>query len=111
VLISFVLRQIACDLNDLATRLRELRHRLCDPLAVLTLGAVADIPTKPSELETRQFLGQRDWLGQTNSSRHPPNLGPIAHEHELIPGAGHHLNPIVPAAKSIEEALGRAGLP
>jgi hypothetical protein len=111
VLISFVLRQIAYGPKDRATRLRESRHRLCDPLAVVTLGAVADIHTKLFELEARQFLGRLDWLGHMNSSRHPPYLGLIAPEHELIPGARHHLNPIFPAAKSIEEALRRAGLP
>jgi hypothetical protein len=70
-----------------------------------------DLPTDAFAMETHQFLGQLDWLGQLNSDRSPPFLGAIAIEHEMIPGAGHHLNPMIPCSLSVSEALERAGLP
>jgi hypothetical protein len=111
LLISFVLNHMNDDLGDRAGWLRDSRHPLFDHLAVVTLGAVVDIPTQAFDLETHQFLGQLDWLGQMNSLRYPPFLGAIAPEHEVIPGAGHHLNPVIPCAMSVADALRRAGLP
>jgi len=58
LLISFVLNHMKDDLGDRARRLRESRHPLFDHLAVVTLGAVVDIPTQPFEVEIHQFLGQ-----------------------------------------------------
>jgi hypothetical protein len=111
LLISFVLNHMKDELGDRADRLREARHPLFDHLTVVTLGAVVDIPTDAFAMETHQFLGQLDWLGQLNSDRSPPFFGAIAIEHEMIPGAGHHLNPMIPYSLSVSDALERAGLP
>jgi hypothetical protein len=111
LLISFVLNHLSDDLGDGVSWLRRPRHPLSDHLVVVTLGAVVDIPSRELNLHTHQFLGQFDWLGQMNSLRYPPFLGAIANEHETIKGAGHHLNPIIPCAMSVADALRRAGLP
>ena len=111
LLISFVLNHMKDELGDRAIRLREARHPFFDHLTVVTLGAVVDIPTGAFAMETHQFLGQLDWLGQLNSDRSPPFFGAIAIEHEMIPGAGHHLNPMFPCSLSVADALRRAGLP
>jgi hypothetical protein len=104
LLISFVLNHMKDDLGERALRLREARHPLFDHLTV-------DIPTAAFAMETHQFLGQVDWLGQLNSDRSPPFFGTITIEHEMIPGAGHHLNPSFPCSLSVADALRRAGLP
>jgi hypothetical protein len=111
LLLSFVLNHMKDELGDRASRLRESRHPLFDYLTVVTLGAVVDIPTDAFAMETHQFLGQLDWLGQLNSDRSPPFFGAIAIEHEMIPGAGHHLNPMFPCSLCVADALRRAGLP
>jgi hypothetical protein len=111
LLISFVLNHLKDDLGERALRLRESRHPLFDHLTLVTLGAVVDIPTAAFAMETHQFLGQLDWLGQINSDRSPPFFGTIPIEHEMIPGAGHHLNPRFPCPLSVADALRRAGLP
>jgi hypothetical protein len=111
LLISFVLNHMKDELGDRAARMSESRHPLLVHLTVVTLGAVVDIPTESFALSTHQFLGQLDWLGQLNSDRSPPFFGTIALEHEMIPGAGHHLNPMIPCSLSVADALRRAGLP
>jgi hypothetical protein len=111
LLISFVLNHMKDELGDRAPRLLESRHPLFDHLTVVTLGAVVDIPTAAFALETHQFLGELDLLGGINSDRDPPFFGAITIPHEVIPGAGHHLNPIFPHHLSVADALRRAGVP
>jgi hypothetical protein len=111
LLIGLVLNHIKDVLGDRAKCLRESRHPLFHHLVVVTLGAVVNIPTQAFELETHQFLGQLDWLGQMNSLGYPPFLSAIATEQEMIPGAGHHLNPLIPYAMSVADVLRRAGIP
>jgi hypothetical protein len=111
LLISFVLNHMKDQLGHRAHRLRETRHPLFDHLRVVSLGAVVDLPTDTFAMETYQFLGQLDLIGQLTSDRFPPFLGAIANSHELIPGAGHHLNPIIPGSLSVADVLRRAGLP
>ena len=88
LLISFVLKHMKDELGGRAIRLRESRHPLFDHLTVVTLGAVVDIPTDAFAMETHQFLGQLDLLGQLHSDRFPPFVGAIAIEHEMIPARG-----------------------
>jgi hypothetical protein len=110
LLISFVLSHMNEDRAARVRSLRNSRHPLFDHLAVVTLGAVVDLPTEAFGLETHQYIGQLDWLGQMNSLRYPPIVGTIAADHEMIPGAGHHLNPAIPCAMSVADVLRRAGL-
>ncbi len=111
LLISFVLNHMKDELGDRAITLREAHNPLFDHLKAVTLGAVVDIPTGTFDLETHQFLGQVDLLGQINSDRDSPFLGKITIEHEMIPGVGHHLNPSIPYHLSVASALQMAGLP
>jgi hypothetical protein len=110
LLISFVLKHMRAELGARAIRLRASRHPLFNKLAVVTLGAVVDIPTDTFAMETHQFLGALDLLGHLNSDCFPPLLGAITNAHEAIPGAGHHLNPIIPCSLSVADALRRAGV-
>lgn len=88
LLISFVLQHMVRELGG-------LRHPYYDDLAVVSLGAVVDIP---EEFRRRkQFLGQFDLLGRINSQADIP--------HETVPGAGHHLNPDIPGAMPTAELL------
>jgi hypothetical protein len=111
LLISVVLNHLKDELGDRTTPLRESRRPLFDHLIAVTLGAVVDMPTQAFQLQTYQYLGQLDWLGQMNSDRLPPVFGAIPLEHEVIPGVGHHLNPIIPCSMSVADALRRAGVP
>lgn len=111
LLISFVLNHMKGELGDVADMLRESSHPLFNHLTVVTLGAVVDLPTDPFDLETHQYLGQFDLLGQINSDRDPPFFGEIALAHEVIPGAGHHLNPDIPGFLRVSDVLQKAGLP
>jgi len=111
LLISFVLNHMKDELGDRAITLREAHNPLFDHLKAVTLGAIVDIPTPAFNLETHQFLGQLDLLGQINSDRDPPFFGRITIEHEMIPGVGHHLNPVIPCYLSVANALQTAGLP
>jgi len=111
LLISFVLNHMKDELGDRAVTLREAHNPLFDHLRAVTLGAIVDIPTGTFNLETHQFLGQLDLLGQINSDRDPPLFGRITIEHEMIPGVGHHLNPVIPYYLSVAGALQTAGLP
>jgi len=111
LLISFVLNHMKDELGDRAITLREAYNPLFDHLKAVTLGAIVDIPTRTFNLETHQFLGQMDLLGQINSDRDPPFFGRITIAHEMIPGVGHHLNPVIPYYLSVASALQTAGLP
>jgi hypothetical protein len=104
LLLSFVLNHLKDELAGMRDDLHSRSHPLLDGnLAVVTLGAVVDIPTDTFKLRTTQFLGQYDLLGRINSNQEGP-LGPIA-PHTTVPRAGHHLNPRIPYAVSIADVL------
>jgi hypothetical protein len=94
LLVSFVLGHMVDELGG-------DYHPFFDELSVLTLGAVVDLP---QEFKQRhQFLGQLDLLGKINSRADVP--------HEIVPGAGHHLNPGIPYFMRVADVLARVPRP
>jgi hypothetical protein len=79
LLISFVLGHMVDELEG-------DDHPFFRELAVLTLGAVVDLPEQ--FVHRHQFLGELDLLGKVNSRADVP--------HQVVAGAGHHLNPKIP---------------
>jgi hypothetical protein len=99
-----VLNHLKDELAGMMDDLHSRSHPLLEGnLAVVTLGAVVNIPSDAFKLHTSQFLGEFDPLGQMNSDREGP-LGKIA-PHTTVPGAGHHLNPRIPNALSVADVL------
>jgi hypothetical protein len=111
LLISFVLNHMNDELENMTEALHNAHHPLFNGLSVVTLGTVVDIPTATFGLNTYQFLGEIDVLGQLNSDRDFPILGTIAIVHEVVPGAGHHLNPRIPCFLPVNEVLQKVELP
>lgn len=64
-------------------------------LAVATFGAVVHLPSGITHVG--QFIGEVDWFGGMNSRRNV--------RHEVIPGAWHHLNTMLPAHLPVRGAL------
>jgi hypothetical protein len=72
-------------------------------LAVVTLGAVVDLPTSLIKKENQyQFLGTLDLLGRLNSRS---IAGDIPAEAIRIDGAAHHLNTKIPAYLDVRKVL------
>ena len=72
-------------------------------LAVVTLGAVVDLPTKLIKQENQhQFLGRLDLLGRANSRSFG---GDLAANVTRIDGSGHHLNTKIPGYLDVKAVL------
>lgn len=76
-------------------------------LAVVTLGAVVDLPNMLIKPENQhQFLGTLDALGKANSVSFQGKIK----EHKAVQGAGHHLSKL-PSAVPVDELLNEVTLP
>lgn len=88
-------------LNHMVDELEGDHHPFYDELAVVTLGAVVEIPHQFSH--RHQFLGQLDMLGKINSRADEP--------HEIVPDVSHHLNSSIPYFMSVAEILKKVPKP
>jgi hypothetical protein len=105
LLIRFILNHMVAELRG---EHGEMPREPFNNLAVVTLGAVVDIPPELIRAEhDHQFLGELDLLGMTNSDQ---TCGVIEHS-TRIPGAGHHLNPTIPFSMSVPKVLEKVTLP
>lgn len=89
LLISFALHHMVREVG-------QVKHPYYDELAVVTLGAVVDVPREFRRVH--QYLGQLDFLGTVNSDFRAPHEPPI-------PRTGHHLNPRLACALSVSDVL------
>jgi hypothetical protein len=96
LLISSALNHICGELRDMMGDTTFLKADLAmKNLAVVSLGAVVDLPSKLVPLENQhQFIGTLDVLGRLNSRSLGGNLSDAAIR---IDGAMHHLNTRIPA--------------
>ena len=105
LLISYILNHMV---DELQSDHGEMPRGPFNNMAVVTLGAVADIPEElflPGNVH--QFLGEWDWLGAMNSNR---DLGAVK-SHAQVPAAGHHLNSGIPLYLSAPDVLKKVTLP
>jgi hypothetical protein len=98
LLISAVLNHMSHSLRDENSAGDKAFHNL----AVVTLGAVVDLPSDMVLAENQyQFLGTLDLLGRMNSR----SIGGDIARKQSVPGAWHSLNSWLPGHMSLQELL------
>lgn len=105
LLISYVLNHMV---DELKMDKKKMPRPPFDHMAIVTMGAVVDIPQELFRSKyIRQFLGEWDLLGMMNSDWDFKGTKP----HKNVLGAAHHLNRMIPLYMSVPNVLKGVALP